>query len=83
MLKTGSGGQYKIYTPFWKALREHMPPPLAMPAPARLPAPGRWPESELLEDLGLLPTKPDWAQGLAEEWQHRRKSERKEGKWPF
>ncbi len=69
MLKTGSGGPYKIYTPFWKALREHMPPPLGESAPAKLPAPEQWPESDGLEDWQLLPTKPNWAQGLASEWQ--------------
>ena len=25
-VKTGSGGQFKIYTPFWRALAQHMPP---------------------------------------------------------
>ncbi len=68
MLKTGSGGPYKIYTPFWKTLREHMPPPRGESAPAKLPAPEQWPESDALEDWQLLPTKPNWAQGLASEW---------------
>ena len=26
-IATGSGGQYKIYTPFWRALQQQMPPP--------------------------------------------------------
>jgi deoxyribodipyrimidine photo-lyase len=26
-VRTGAGGFYKIYTPFWRALAEHMPPP--------------------------------------------------------
>ena len=30
---TGSGGQYKIYTPFMRALWQHMPPPQPLPSP--------------------------------------------------
>ncbi|MCB1335892.1 MAG: deoxyribodipyrimidine photo-lyase [Roseivivax sp.] len=48
---TGSGGPYKVYTPFWNAVRgRDVPEPL--PAP-RLPAPGAWPASEALDDWGL------------------------------
>jgi deoxyribodipyrimidine photo-lyase len=67
-LRTGGGGLYKIYTPFWNALREHMPPASSHPAPARLDAPARWPKSDTLVDWKLLPTKPDWAGGFSEDW---------------
>jgi deoxyribodipyrimidine photo-lyase len=60
-VKTGSGGDFKIYTPFWRALSAHMPPPEPMPAPDRIAAPDAWPESDVLDDWGLLPTSPDWA----------------------
>ncbi|WP_116968390.1 deoxyribodipyrimidine photo-lyase [Blastomonas sp. UPD001] len=65
---TGSGQPYKIYTPFWRALAQHMPPPAPVPAPKKLDAPERWPESDTLGDWALLPTKPNWAKGIAEEW---------------
>jgi deoxyribodipyrimidine photo-lyase len=67
-LRTGGGGLYKIYTPFWNALREHMPPSAPHPAPARLDAPARWPKSDTLAEWKLLPTKPDWAGGFLEDW---------------
>jgi len=65
---SGSGTPYKIYTPFWRALRERLPPAEPLPAPARLPGPANWPASDRLEDWGLLPTAPDWAGGLRAEW---------------
>lgn len=67
-LKTGSGGEYKIYTPFWKALREHMPPQQPLTAPEELNAPPQWPASDKLHDWKLLPTKPNWATGIADDW---------------
>jgi deoxyribodipyrimidine photo-lyase len=65
---TGSGQPYKIYTPFWRALAQHMPPPEPLPAPKSLDPPRAWPKSDELADWKLLPTKPDWATGFAEEW---------------
>lgn len=67
-VRTGSGGQFKVYSAFWRALSERMPPPRPLPAPDRVPAPERWPESEVLEHWGLLPQKPDWAAGFARLW---------------
>ncbi len=65
---TGGGTPFKIYTPFWRALNDQMlPPPEPLPAP-KLVAPQTWPESDKLEDWGLLPTKPDWAGGFRAEW---------------
>ncbi|MGJ3649927.1 cryptochrome/photolyase family protein [Sphingomonas sp. GlSt437] len=65
---TGAGAPYKIYTPFWRALSEAMPPPDPRAAPRTIPAPESWPASDRLEDWDLLPTKPNWATGF-EEWQ--------------
>ncbi len=65
---TGSGSPYKIYTPFWHALRERMPPAAPKLAPTSLEAPDVWPQSDRLEDWNLLPSKPDWARGFREEW---------------
>jgi deoxyribodipyrimidine photo-lyase len=66
---TGSGTPFKIYTPFWRALSERLPPAPPLPAPERLLAPDNWPQSDALESWGLLPTKPDWAGGFRAEWQ--------------
>jgi deoxyribodipyrimidine photo-lyase len=65
---TGSGGQYKIYTPFMRALWQHMPPPEPLPAPTKIATPDKWPASDRLSDWNLLPTKPDWADGMKEMW---------------
>ncbi|HSI16644.1 MAG TPA: deoxyribodipyrimidine photo-lyase [Sphingomonas sp.] len=64
----GSGQPYKIYTPFWRALLQHMPPPEPLLRPCDVPAPAAWPRSDKLADWGLLPTKLDWAKGFAADW---------------
>ena len=67
-LKTGSGGSYKVYTPFWKAMAEkvHVRDPIDPPGPVD----GWWGElgGLRLNDLNLLPGRPDWATGLRETW---------------
>jgi len=65
---TGSDGLYKIYTPFWRALKERMPPPPPANRPREIAAPAKWPTSDELTDWHLLPTRPDWAAGFADEW---------------
>jgi deoxyribodipyrimidine photo-lyase len=67
-LRTGGGQPYRIFTPFWRALRTIMPPALPQGVPARLPAPDNWPAGEALADWGLSPRRPDWAGGLAALW---------------
>lgn len=67
-ITSGAGAPYRIYTPFWRALSATLPPPRPLPAPARIPAPDHWPASDALEDWQLLPTRPDWAGGLRDEW---------------
>jgi deoxyribodipyrimidine photo-lyase len=44
-VETGQGGPYRVYTPFWRAVKDREVPS-ALPAPATIPAPGRWPASE-------------------------------------
>ena len=41
---TKAGGMFKVFTPFWKAVRVRAVDRL-LPAPARLPVPERWPAS--------------------------------------
>lgn len=46
-VQTKTGGYYRVYTPFWKALRgREVPAPL--PAVVNLPAPAGWPVSETI-----------------------------------
>jgi deoxyribodipyrimidine photo-lyase len=63
-IRTGSGGRYRIFTPFWRALKEQMPPPLPLPVPTMKGAKGAF-RSDRLEEWELLPTRPDWAGGFA------------------
>lgn len=50
-VQTGTGGFYKVYTPFWKAVRARdVAAPLAMP---KLLAPAQWPASDVLGDWRL------------------------------
>lgn len=65
---TGSGGSYKIYTPFWRALKERMPPSPPAGGPVTIAVPEKWPRSDGLDDWHLLPSKPDWATGFAAQW---------------
>jgi deoxyribodipyrimidine photo-lyase len=67
ILRTRSGGPYRVFTPFWNACRALGDPPAPRPAPSRLEAPAAWPASEPLASLGLLP-QPDWAEGMRFAW---------------
>jgi deoxyribodipyrimidine photo-lyase len=66
-VRTGSGGPFKIYTPYWRALQALLPPPEPLPVPPAIPGPDIWPESEALQDWGLLPTRPNWATRFGED----------------
>lgn len=46
---TGQGGSYRVYTPYWRAVRVR-PVAAPLPAPGRLPAPVGWPASDALAD---------------------------------
>ncbi|OAN71305.1 deoxyribodipyrimidine photolyase [Jannaschia sp. EhC01] len=50
-VETKTGGFYKVYTPFWKAVRDRSPGE-ALAAP-KIPAPGSWPASDDIADWGL------------------------------
>jgi deoxyribodipyrimidine photo-lyase len=66
-IKTKTGGDYGVYTPFSKACFEQdVPPP--QDAPDRITGMANV-ASDALADWKLLPTKPDWAGGLRDSWQ--------------
>ncbi|GGB02564.1 cryptochrome/photolyase family protein [Allosediminivita pacifica] len=51
-VETKTGGYYKVYTPFWRAVKDReVPEPLS--APSRIPTPESWPDSETLDDWKL------------------------------
>ncbi len=65
-VKTGAGDPYKVFTPFWRACLATRTPRRPLPAPESLTGPRL--DSDALEAWALLPTAPDWAQGLRETW---------------
>jgi len=66
-IATGTGGRYKVYSAFWKALRERLPPPAPRAAPHRIDAPASWPVGDALADWNLRQARPDWTQGF-DDW---------------
>lgn len=71
-VRTGAGGPYKVFTPFWRAclangdVRDPLQAPHALPAPVEHAA---MPPRDDLKDWQLLPSSPDWSGGLAEAWE--------------
>lgn len=51
-VETGSGGFYRVYTPYWKAVAGR-DPDVPLRAPERIPAPAAWPASDRLADWRL------------------------------
>ena len=68
-VRTGGGGLYKVYSGFWRALSQRMPPGDPLPIPCAMKVPERLPESDDLASWRLLPTRPDWAAGFGDAWQ--------------
>ncbi len=67
-LLTGAGGPYRVYSPFWRAFEKLPAPRAPLPAPMAIQGHQQEIESLAVSDLGLLPTRPDWAGGLRENW---------------
>ena len=68
-VRNGSGQPYRMYSAFWRALQQHLPPEPPLAAPEHLPSPATWPRSDRLAQWDLLPASPDWATGFANTWQ--------------
>ncbi|GAB5535393.1 MAG: deoxyribodipyrimidine photo-lyase [Rubricoccaceae bacterium] len=71
-IQTGSGGPYKVFTPFWRKFQNRMD----VDAPRDIPelantAPETWPNSATVDDFDLSPVQQDgvdWADGMREAW---------------
>ncbi len=68
-IQTGSGTHFSVYSPFWRACLAQPAPRAPLPEPREVSGPSRYPASDDLDDWGLLPTAPDWAQGLRDTWE--------------
>lgn len=67
-VKTKTGGPYRVYTPFWNALRAMGPGRAEMEAPHNKAPAIATPKSLPLDDLGLLPSRPNWAAEFGDVW---------------
>lgn len=65
---TRSGTPFKVFTPYWKAACARGEPTGPRPVPAALQLARELPASLSLSRLALLPSGPDWAQGLRDTW---------------
>ncbi|MBL8557560.1 MAG: deoxyribodipyrimidine photo-lyase [Hyphomonadaceae bacterium] len=66
-VRTGGGGPFKVYSPFWRASLARGVDRHVLPAPRAIPS-GAAVSSASLEDFNLLPRKPDWAGGMRAAW---------------
>ena len=68
-VRTGTGGPYTVFTPFWKSrLNSPTPPRLPIAAPSSIVAPVTQPNSDHLDEWELLPAAPNWAIGFSHRW---------------
>ncbi|MEO1552748.1 MAG: deoxyribodipyrimidine photo-lyase [Pseudomonadota bacterium] len=64
---TGSGGYYKVFSPYWRSVKANYQAAPAAPRPTSLFAPTL--DSDDLDDWQLHPSNPDWSMGFDEPWQ--------------
>lgn len=64
--ETTSGGYYKVFTPYWRAVKNSYSAPDPLKSPERFSGVGI--EGDAIEDWGLHPEKPDWSTGFDDLW---------------
>ena len=64
--KTGSGGHYKVFSPYWRAVQANYTPHNQLKAPPELASSET--KSDKLADWHLHPTDPDWSTGFDPVW---------------
>lgn len=65
-IETKSGGYYKVFSPYWRALRSVYTAPSACKKPQSLSGMGI--DGERIEDWELHPENPDWSKGFDPIW---------------
>lgn len=66
-VQTGTGGPFKVYSPFWRACLKLPVGPISPAQKLDVELPENI--GDRLDDWGLLPSRPNWAQGFEKEWQ--------------
>lgn len=67
-VRTKSDTPFSVFTPFWKAEMALPQPDEPIAPPKKINAPASLPKSDGLDSWGLLPTKPNWAEGWEGYW---------------
>ena len=67
-ITTGSGTPYKVFSPFYKAMKAKGEPRAPLPRVTKMTAPRVVPDTDALGDWNLLPTRPNWAKGFEPVW---------------
>jgi deoxyribodipyrimidine photo-lyase len=67
-MRTQAGGPFRVFTPFFRALRDAGPESAGATAPKSLKQPATPQRSDSLKSLGLYPAKPDWAREFSIRW---------------
>ena len=64
---TGSGGYYKVYSPYWRSVQANYQAPSVAGSPVALTSPDL--ASDDLDGWQLHPSNPDWSTGFDGPWQ--------------
>jgi deoxyribodipyrimidine photo-lyase len=67
-VRNGTGGPYKVFTPFWRAHLAQVSRDAPLPAPTTLRNPAHFPRGVPLQALGICPPAA-WHAQLARHWQ--------------
>lgn len=66
-IKNTQGNYFKVFTPYWKYCQQQIKLPVSLPIQGRPSSP--LPDNEPIDNLKLLPCKPNWAFAFKEYWQ--------------
>lgn len=68
-IATGQGTPYSVFTPFWRSCQAAPPPRAPLDAPEAIEGWAADVASDDLDGWALLPTRPDWAEGIRDAWE--------------
>ena len=67
--QTKTGGYYKVFTPYWRAVRSELTVPPPLPVPIGITPYSGDIKSLKVEDFKFLPDRPDWGAKMKPFWQ--------------
>ena len=63
-----SGQPFRVFTPFWRAASATIRSNRLAPEPKQIQDAGLAIDGSVLEDWGLIPSSPNWAEGFEDDW---------------